>query len=280
VLIVVWQLAIDAVPEAPPGMLRLLAARPRVAIEHAGLRARMERSRSPTRSPASRPRRVFEEELPREIARARRGELPLTVAMLDLDHLGAFNMLRGEREGDRLIKEAAALWRGELREVDTLRPHERRDFADHPPELRVSATRSTCSTASAPHATRPDGLRRVARWDGEEPVELLQARCEEALARPSRPGATSRSPPTDRLAPDRRPAGLGCGHAGRGRTCRSRRNTALLSAALAANSAMLQLSAAVASLTLVLVIGVEGLLGLGPAIVLAAGALAALPAGG
>jgi MFS family permease len=58
-----------------------------------------------------------------------------------------------------------------------------------------------------------------------------------------------------------------------------RRNTALLSAALAANSGMLQLSAAVASLTFVLVIGVQGLLGLGPAIVLAAGALAALPAG-
>src|SRR5215208_359154 len=58
-----------------------------------------------------------------------------------------------------------------------------------------------------------------------------------------------------------------------------RRNTLLLSAALAANSGMLQLSAAVASLTLVLVIGVQGLLGLGPAIVLASGALAALPAG-
>jgi MFS family permease len=58
-----------------------------------------------------------------------------------------------------------------------------------------------------------------------------------------------------------------------------RRNTVLLSAALAANSAMLQLSAAVASLTLVLVLDVEGLLGLGPAIVLATGALAAVPAG-
>ena len=53
----------------------------------------------------------------------------------------------------------------------------------------------------------------------------------------------------------------------------------LLSAALAANSAMLQLQAAVASLTLVLVLDVQGLLGLGPAIVLASGALAALPAG-
>jgi MFS family permease len=57
------------------------------------------------------------------------------------------------------------------------------------------------------------------------------------------------------------------------------RNTALLSSSLAMNSATLQLSAAVASLTLVSVLDIEGLLGLGPAIVLAAGALAALPAG-
>ena len=58
-----------------------------------------------------------------------------------------------------------------------------------------------------------------------------------------------------------------------------RRNTILLSAALAMNSGMLQLSAAVATITFVLVTGFEGLVGLGPAIVLATGALAALPAG-
>jgi MFS family permease len=58
-----------------------------------------------------------------------------------------------------------------------------------------------------------------------------------------------------------------------------RRNTALLAAALAANSAMLQLSAAIATLTVVLVVGVEGLVGLGPAIVLGTGALFALPSG-
>jgi MFS family permease len=57
------------------------------------------------------------------------------------------------------------------------------------------------------------------------------------------------------------------------------RNTALLSAALAANSGMLQLQAAVASLTLVQILGIDGLLGLGPAIVLASGALAAPVAG-
>jgi MFS family permease len=58
-----------------------------------------------------------------------------------------------------------------------------------------------------------------------------------------------------------------------------RRNSLLLAAALAMSSAMLQLSAAVASLTLVTVLDIDGLLGLGPAIVLTAGALAALPAG-
>jgi MFS family permease len=58
-----------------------------------------------------------------------------------------------------------------------------------------------------------------------------------------------------------------------------RRNTVLLSASLAANSAMLQLSAAVATLTVGLVLGVKGLVGIGPAIVLGTGALFALPAG-
>jgi MFS family permease len=52
-----------------------------------------------------------------------------------------------------------------------------------------------------------------------------------------------------------------------------------LGAANAVNSAVLQLVAAVSSLTFVLVTGIEGLLGLGPAIYLASSGLAALPAG-
>jgi MFS family permease len=58
-----------------------------------------------------------------------------------------------------------------------------------------------------------------------------------------------------------------------------RRNTVLLAAVMAVNSAVLQLVAAVASLTFVLVTGVESLLGLGPAIFLTASALTAVPAG-
>ena len=58
-----------------------------------------------------------------------------------------------------------------------------------------------------------------------------------------------------------------------------RRNTLLLASCMAVYSSVLQLVAAVSSITFVLVTGVTGLLGLGPAIFLVASALAAMPAG-
>jgi len=58
-----------------------------------------------------------------------------------------------------------------------------------------------------------------------------------------------------------------------------RRNTVLLATCLFTLSGVLQLAVAVATVTLVLVTGIESILGLGPAIFLTAGALAALPAG-
>lgn len=58
-----------------------------------------------------------------------------------------------------------------------------------------------------------------------------------------------------------------------------KRNAFLLAGGLVCNSGMLQLSAALSSLTLVAVTGITGILGLGPAIFLAAGAVAVGPAG-
>jgi MFS family permease len=58
-----------------------------------------------------------------------------------------------------------------------------------------------------------------------------------------------------------------------------KRNTTLLALCLVTLSGVLQLAVAVATITLVLVTGIESILGLGPAIFLTAGALAALPAG-
>src|SRR4051794_13742871 len=58
-----------------------------------------------------------------------------------------------------------------------------------------------------------------------------------------------------------------------------RRNTLILATTLAVNSAVVQLVAAVSSLTFVLVTGVKGLLGLGPAIFLVAAAVTGAVAG-
>ena len=125
---------------------------------------------------------MWDEELPRELARARRGEAPLSVAVLDIDHMSAFNVVRGEREGDRLIKETASRWRSDLREVDLVARLEGAEFGVVLPGCglgeavdvldRVRATTPRGQTASAG----------VARWDGEEPAELLFARCLGALA--------------------------------------------------------------------------------------------------
>jgi MFS family permease len=58
-----------------------------------------------------------------------------------------------------------------------------------------------------------------------------------------------------------------------------RRNAFLLAGGLVCNSGMFQLAAALSSLTLVAVTGIKGILGLGPAIFLASGAVAVGPAG-
>jgi diguanylate cyclase (GGDEF)-like protein len=181
VLIVIWQRPLDALPEAAAGVLRLVAAQAAIAIEHAQLRARVQALALTDQLTGLVTRRVFEEELPREIARARRGDHPVTAAILDLDHLAAFNMLRGEREGDRLIKEAGALWRGELREVDTLARMSGATFGIILPNCGLSDALDVLDRVRARTPRGQTASAGVARWDGEEPSELLQARCEEAL---------------------------------------------------------------------------------------------------
>src|SRR3982751_2893710 len=58
-----------------------------------------------------------------------------------------------------------------------------------------------------------------------------------------------------------------------------RRNTFLLALGLVFQSGMIQLAVALGTVTLVAVTGIEGILGLGPAVFLIAGALAVGPAG-
>jgi diguanylate cyclase (GGDEF)-like protein len=65
-------------------------------------------------------RRVWEEELPRELERARRLGTGLCVAMIDLDNFKLYNDRHGHQAGDLVLKEAASAWRAEVRSTDLL----------------------------------------------------------------------------------------------------------------------------------------------------------------
>src|SRR3954465_7770123 len=185
VLIVIWQRPLEKLPEGAAGVLRLVAAQAGIAIEHAALRARvgaLALTDGPTR-PLT--RRVFEEELPREIARARRSDSPLSIAWIDLDHMSAFNMLRGEGEGDRLIKETAARWRNELRDVDSVARMDGVEFALILPGCGLGEAVEVVDRVRAATPRGQTASAGVARWNGEEPAELLTPRP------PTRPAAHS-----------------------------------------------------------------------------------------
>src|SRR3954447_18934645 len=182
VLIVIWQRPLDALPEASGGVLRLVAAQAAIAIEHAGLRARVEALALTDPLTGLVTKRVFEEELPRELARARRSDTPLSIAVVDVDHMSAFNMLRGESEGDRLVKEIGACWRSELREVDALARLDGVEFALILPGCGLGEAVEVLDRVRAATPRGQTASAGVARWDGEEPAELLLMRAQDALA--------------------------------------------------------------------------------------------------
>ncbi|MFL5884799.1 MAG: GGDEF domain-containing protein, partial [Thermoleophilaceae bacterium] len=181
VLLVAWGTPRRMLPERLPQVLGLLAAEAAVAIERADLLARLElvaRTDDLTGLPN---RRAWDEQLPLELARAGRGEWPVCVAMLDLDHFKEFNDKLGHQSGDRLLKASAAAWRTQLRATDTLTRYGGEEFAivlpncslENATELleRVRGVTPAAQTASAG----------VATWDGVETPTVLVARADAAL---------------------------------------------------------------------------------------------------
>jgi diguanylate cyclase (GGDEF)-like protein len=182
VIIVIWRTAVASLPDTPATVLRLIAAQAAVALEHRALRSRVAALALTDALTGLGTRRVWDEEVPRELARARRSDTALSIALLDLDHMSAFNMLRGEREGDMLIKETAARWRNELREVDVLARIAGTEFAIVLPSCGLGEACDVLDRIRAATPREQTASAGVARWDGEEPAEFLVARARDALA--------------------------------------------------------------------------------------------------
>jgi diguanylate cyclase (GGDEF)-like protein len=125
-------------------------------------------------------RRVWEEELPRELERARRMGTALCVAMIDLDHFKAYNDRFGHQAGDLVLKEAASAWRAEVRSTDLLARYGGEEFVLLLPacalddaveiieRLRQVTPLVTCSIG-------------MASWDFQESPQELVERADQAL---------------------------------------------------------------------------------------------------
>jgi diguanylate cyclase (GGDEF)-like protein len=138
-------------------------------------------------------RRVFHEIAERELARARRAGQPLSIIILDIDHFRAVNEKHGNRVGDEVLTQFAAVLRGALRQEDMLVRYGGEEFLVLLPEVPgpgavVVAGRLRKAAESAKiqigqldiPLTVSVGV--SARLDeGPESIEGLLARADEAL---------------------------------------------------------------------------------------------------
>jgi diguanylate cyclase (GGDEF)-like protein len=133
-------------------------------------------------------RRVWEDALPRELARAVRTGSPVSIAILDLDHFKHYNDTHGHQVGDLLLKEIASLWPGELRESDLLARHGGEEFALLLPDCGTADVEPVVEKirrAAPPGVSASAG---AAVWDGVEEPEQLIRRADEALYAAKRSG--------------------------------------------------------------------------------------------
>ena len=181
VLALGWTKRIFQLAHVTASGLRMLAAEAAIALDRADLLARLEQSARTDDLTGLPNRRAWEEQLPRELARAEREEAPVCVAMLDLDRFKDFNDDRGHQAGDRLLKQSAAAWATQLRTTDMLARYGGEEFALVLPGCTLSDGQMLVERLRAAMPDDQTVSAGIAQWDGEETPELLVGRADRAL---------------------------------------------------------------------------------------------------
>jgi diguanylate cyclase (GGDEF)-like protein len=181
VLLVGWDTQRSTLPEREEELLRLLAAEAAITVHRTDLLARLESTARTDPLTGLPNRRVWDEDLERELARARRHGGALCLAMLDLDRFKAFNDRYGHQAGDQLLAAAAMAWRHALRATDTIARYGGEEFAvllPHSDEEGALVVIERLLEVVPLGQTASAG---ISSWDGTETAAELLARADVAL---------------------------------------------------------------------------------------------------
>jgi diguanylate cyclase (GGDEF)-like protein len=181
VLAVGWPAVRSALPAREAELLRLLAAEAAVTIHRTALLGTLQVTARTDPLTLLPNRRVWDEDLAREISRARRHGGELCLAMVDLDRFKAFNDHHGHQAGDRLLAASAAAWRPILRATDTIARYGGEEFAVLLPHSDHTAARTVVERLLEAVPLGQTASAGIAVWDGEESAESLLARADAAL---------------------------------------------------------------------------------------------------
>ena len=138
-------------------------------------------------------RRTWDDELPRELARAKRVPRPLCVALLDLDGLKAFNDTYGHPAADAFLQAAGIAWRIALRTTDLIARIGGDEFAVLMPDCTLQQAQTVLDRVCAATPDDQTCSAGLVCWDRSESAEALIARADAALYQAKQPDTDSPS---------------------------------------------------------------------------------------
>ncbi|HEU5252014.1 MAG TPA: sensor domain-containing diguanylate cyclase [Solirubrobacterales bacterium] len=126
-------------------------------------------------------RRVLQELLPREMARARRAESPLCLAIIDIDHFKQYNDSHGHLAGDEVLRACAREWDEALRGEDTLVRFGGEEFLVLLPDTEPEQATEIVERLRAKTPMGQTCSAGLALWDHGESIDDLLRRADDAL---------------------------------------------------------------------------------------------------